>query len=786
MRSGLTPVVAVAILMGMAVVAAGGAYSWVQMVQQEGLDEASRNIDTELTVKDITCADATVELAVKNSGGRDITAQTATFYLYQEGDLLDTVQKDVAGEGMLDAGGLSQFGVPFTTYLVPGTGYQVEMEFAGADYMLERGCTGETGDMVGYWNFDSIASRTISDLTVNENDGTFHGAVQNGTVNGLLHNGTRGGTTASESSDPTWSTDCVSGNCLTFDGNDDYVSVADHGDLDLSSAFTLTAWVWPDGYGNNGVIVRKDNAYSFYFANELDFYNWADSSRLTCDRSNIPLDEWTHVAAVWNGTHKNIYTDGTLCASATSVDFQTNNNDVAIGANSGNSGYNFPGRLDDIRIYDRALDRQELVAVRDGTAPGSGIVAYYPFDEGSGQDVWNGAFQVPGRHGQAMRFDGTDDYIGVDGAPDVSSTGEQDSFTISFWMNHSTGTGAIVEWGNSGGSQGAHVWAHNSQDDLWLNPNGDCSGGWEATGAIVHDEWHHYTALYDAQDDEFRWYRDGELVKTVSDACSPDTVADGIRMGNRGGDDRFIDAELDDVRIYDRALSMSEIQDDISGEPPVQGIAARYDFDGPAGRTVWNSGFWQQGLNGGSIHLTRPEQRVEAPPTLGAIGGGSFTVSLWADERNGTTTSRMPVLFRISDADNDPRLTIQRDRRYSNDNDYLMWQLAEPDGTGVTLRYGEWLGSGTPLRWEDETGWHHIVGVRDAQAGQMRLYIDGTLQDSAPDTNISSSLDLGQNDTYLGNQIMENQAFDGLLDDIRIYGKALSTEEVSALYNATN
>lgn len=91
MRSGLTPVVAVAILMGMAVVAAAGAYGWVSMVQQEGLGKAGRELDTELTVKDITCADASVELAVKNSGGRDITASTANVQLYQEGDLVDTL-----------------------------------------------------------------------------------------------------------------------------------------------------------------------------------------------------------------------------------------------------------------------------------------------------------------------------------------------------------------------------------------------------------------------------------------------------------------------------------------------------------------------------------------------------------------------------------------------------------------------------------------------------------------------------------------------------------------------
>jgi hypothetical protein len=145
-----------------------------------------------------------------------------------------------------------------------------------------------------------------------------------------------------------------------FDGTDDYIQVSDDSSLDVSSEFTLSAWVYPQNVSGNHSVFRKYNAYTLYYSSELDFYNWADNTRLKCPTANTPENEWSHVTAVWNGQDKIIYVNGKECARESSTDFQTTSSDLGIGQEGDGSAYPFDGTIDNARIYDRALSADEV------------------------------------------------------------------------------------------------------------------------------------------------------------------------------------------------------------------------------------------------------------------------------------------------------------------------------------------------------------------------------------------------------------------------------------------
>ena len=83
----------------------------------------------------------------------------------------------------------------------------------------------------------------------------------------------------------------------------------------------------------------------------------------------------------------------------------------------------------------------------------------------------------------------------------------------------------------------------------------------------------------------------------------------------------------------------------------------------------------------------------------------------------------------------------------------------------------------------NDGNWHHVVGTIDSNR-VMKLYIDGNVESSTPTANSSASsplytLEIGRRAS------LNSQYFNGSIDQVRIYDKSLSSDEVSILYNET-
>jgi len=199
-----------------------------------------------------------------------------------------------------------------------------------------------------------------------------------------------------------------------------------------------------------------------------------------------------------------------------------------------------------------------------------GLVAEWHFDEGSGSvlkdssgngndGVIYGATWIDGKYGKALSFDGVDDYVycGNDRIFDFGTN----TFTIETWVKTidkttSNWEGIVGKWDTPNGyflqyisSTGA--WAFGWHGNTYLNPSKSISDG----------NWHHVvakrTGLTSAQ-----LYIDGEFIGSRADLPSissdtPNPLSIG-RLSLEYG--RYFNGIIDEVRIYNRALTSEEIR----------------------------------------------------------------------------------------------------------------------------------------------------------------------------------------------------------------------------------
>lgn len=149
-------------------------------------------------------------------------------------------------------------------------------------------------------------------------------------------------------------------------GSTNEVQIADHEDFDLTNAFTLMAWVRSDGTGTQGIIEKRQqgsvDGWELSLASGGSAFvriNQASSGndfRVDTDSDYPTNGTWCHIAATYDGSTIRIYFNGVeegSTAGPSSV--ASNDRHVGIGRSSTSNG-GFNGLIDDVRVFDEALD----------------------------------------------------------------------------------------------------------------------------------------------------------------------------------------------------------------------------------------------------------------------------------------------------------------------------------------------------------------------------------------------------------------------------------------------
>jgi len=167
----------------------------------------------------------------------------------------------------------------------------------------------------------------------------------------------------------TWITQGKFGNALSFNGTSDWVTVSNASPLNLTTGMTLEAWVFPTATTGVRDILLKEGTnvdiYNLYARNghgRPEANVFVGGVNRMAEGSALPANAWRHVAGTYDGATLRLFINGVQVASeAVSGSIPASTGPLRIGGN-GIWGEFFRGRIDEVRIYNRALSQSEIQA----------------------------------------------------------------------------------------------------------------------------------------------------------------------------------------------------------------------------------------------------------------------------------------------------------------------------------------------------------------------------------------------------------------------------------------
>ncbi len=639
-----------------------------------------------------------------------------------------------------------------------------------------------TRGLAGYWSFDEGGGAIARDASGNNN----HGTLTNG---------------------PKWAQG-KNGSALQFDGKDDYVEAPDSDSLDITNAITIEAWIYDKGGTSDREIVQKNGEYLFRINRESEggllscfvYLNDSWEPRVTATQL-IPLNTWAHVTCAWeNSTGQlKLYINGKFNNARPSRQGSVSStlNSLYIGSALHSNGF----IVDDLRVYNRALTEAEVKYHYNRGGP----VAQWDMDEGGGSVINDksgngndgtifGATWAQGKRGSALSFDGVDDYVNAGNGQSMDIT---DKITLSAWVNPSSWGSSdfpriiVKETGVSVNSYALYVRKDNS---LLTFVSG---GNLTTTETIPFNQWTHITAIYDSAGgtNNRKIYFNGRLVAQNTGTSQINSTAYNVFIGNGPDNSRQWDGLIDEVKIYDYARTEEEIRLDYNAgvathlgpsgktcsEDPAGcmdfGLAGHWDMDEGNGSilndksgnnnhgTLANGPKWAQGKHGTALQFDGKDDYVDAGngSSLNMGANQDFSIEAWVKYSNN------PSYHIIAG-------------KYCDINTAGYW--LDVLGNRIRLRVGDGGGSYvdtvTTSNYNDNK-WHHIMAIADRD-GLAYIYIDGNQVKS---NDISSENgDTGSEALSIGWPTDSNYAyFNGQIDEVKIYNRALSAEEVRYHYN---
>ena len=254
---------------------------------------------------------------------------------------------------------------------------------------------------------------------------------------------------------------------LEFDGTNDYVNCGSDPSLDITgTAITMEAWVYPTSFQPNiwqgNVINKNDISQSGYMLRvggtgqvNFNYGSFGAWNELNTGINVLSLNTWQHIAGTYDGITARIYVNGVeVAAIGHTTSIASANNPLLIGEDPEWTGRYFPGRIDEVRVWNVTRSASEIMAAMNDemctTDPN--LVAYYRFNDGVAGGNNAGQITLTDESGNGnngtitgatwekelgnfFEFNGSSDK--VEGS--ISGIGSQ--FTVELWVSPNDFTG---------------------------------------------------------------------------------------------------------------------------------------------------------------------------------------------------------------------------------------------------------------------------------------------------------------------------------------------------------
>jgi len=432
----------------------------------------------------------------------------------------------------------------------------------------------------------------------------------------------------------------------------------------------------------------------------------------------------------------------------------------------------------------------------------SGLVGYWDFQEGAGsvandhsgnsnhgtltnmdENDW-----VDGKLGKGLDFDGSDDHINFNSSLNLLYPF---TFCCHFYPRDFTNPQSLMDVAKSS--------VNDQRDLLYFRPDlaGDPvqaftnSGGtgWasaETTNGVSSSGWHYACGVWTAANNRSVYLDGGNVGTNTVDSASP-TGKDRFRIGIRSqlsGDLPF-DGLIDEVRVYNRALSAKEIERlyNLSRPkivtPSNKGLVGYWRFDEGTGTklgdhsgngnhgTLQNmeEGDWVDGKYGKALEFDGSDEYVD----VGDINQNGYVFSFWAYFPNIiTSATNCSGLIKYG-----PNVT----------QDFICLgacsALAVDETLMIMSNDAGW--ERTYIKDNINAGWHYITF--NWNGSRYDIYLDNDLKtiytSAEGDALLANVSDL---DIAEGGSTYSH--FNGLIDEVRIYNRALSASEIQTVYKS--
>jgi hypothetical protein len=480
--------------------------------------------------------------------------------------------------------GRNQYTMPFgkepNRYVLRALGAAL---FAGVVFCCSDLAGGLIDDLEAHWTLDETGG-SFADASGNGHTGT---AVDNPYGNGT--NGKLGG-------------------AISLDGVNDYVTSS----IDITGFSEISWSMWAKRTDSFDIGQR---IFSLQHSGGDDVRVWHggtgssshvavdDGTAYSADLPGMNNNDWNHLAGTFDGSTVRSYKNGALEneTAGASFDFNTASGALAVGANANGGTNPFEGLIDDVYLWSRAIELNEVRSLYNGgdgytinptspTVPDSA----WTFDNGTATDAFGSAdgtavgdpsftsSDVPLAYSgnRAVTFDG-DDYFGASGFDgDDFNFAATDPFSVALWLKADNTVSDVAvgkmdhnpdgDNGQADDFRGWYIRASGGAISFMLREdwNGNATSSnfivADTNTTVVNGTWIHVLATYDGSQDEtgFAIYIDGveqnDLVLSEGTEWTADgshEVTTGLPFGiasrNGGVADAALVGMLDEVAIWE-------------------------------------------------------------------------------------------------------------------------------------------------------------------------------------------------------------------------------------------
>ncbi|MFA6304434.1 MAG: DUF2341 domain-containing protein [Patescibacteria group bacterium] len=632
--------------------------------------------------------------------------------------------------------------------------------------------------LIGYWKMDE-ATTTWDGAGDRVND--YSGLGNHGTAAGSAHA----------------TTTAKYGNAAEFDGTDDYVEVPENSALRLISGGTISAWIYPRGYGGNGLgrILEKSRSgpnrnYDLNLTNTGQIQFDIKGSSTYTSASAISLNQWQYVSVVFTNQGRKIYVNGNdkTSTGAGEVTMPEDSSGVfRIGNSEATATREFNGVIDDVKVYTIARTPEQIM---NDYLQGPGPIASYNFEEKSGTTVndisgsgYNGTITagaskgfVKGKIGRAYDFDGANTKIDT-GSDWMGPTGiSNQNISVSAWIY-------VKSYGE--GSRGRII--DNGSFIVNVNVSGNANFGLtsntslygrSSNNSIQLDTWYHIVATRAlGATAPANFYVNGVLSGSADQSSATAGAIVGtsnVIIGNNNAQGYSFDGKIDDLKVFNYILTPWQIAQEYNGGGPI----GYWKMDEGENKTVYD---WSGNAYNGTLSLSGSPATSTAWAAESAckkghcldLDGTNDQVTVTDSTGSGLDVS---VYASISAWIKPDTVTGSQ---YIVDKDQSTAYSLMISGTSL-VGYFDVGGSNSCSGGIVKIGeWQYVSATYDGN--YIHCYINGNEVGKTADT--SGAIDVQNTSLYIGSDGGAASYFNGKIDEVKIYNYALSPAQIKEDYN---